>query len=89
MRNREKVILISVNGMRPDGFLACGDPYAGQMMAKATYTLCGTTVMPSATLPCHMSLFHGVPPQRHGITTKLYLPVARPMAVGREGTAIL
>lgn len=77
--NREKVILISVDGMRPDGFLACGNPYVEQMMAKATYTLCGTTVMPSVTLPCHMSLFHSVPPQRHGITTNLYLPMARPV----------
>ena len=77
--NRKKVILISVDGMRPDGFLACGNPYIHTMMATAYYTLDGSTVMPSVTLPCHMSLFHSVPPQRHGITTNLYLPMARPM----------
>ena len=74
-----KVILISVDGMRPDGFLSCGNEYIHQMMKKAYYTLNGKTVLPSVTLPCHMSLFHSVPPERHGITTNLYLPMARPI----------
>lgn len=74
-----KVILISVDGMRPDGFLACKNPYIEQMMENSYYTLDGKTVLPSVTLPCHMSLFHSVPPQRHGITTNLYLPMARPI----------
>lgn len=77
--NENKVILISVDGMRPDGFLACKNPYIGKMMQMAYYTLDGKTVLPSVTLPCHMSLFHSVPPQRHGITTNLYLPMARPI----------
>jgi len=79
MMNKNKVILISVDGMRPDGFLACGNPYIDELMKKATYTLNGRTVSPSVTLPCHMSLFHSVAPQRHGITTNLYLPMARPI----------
>lgn len=80
MMNTNKVILISVDGMRPDGFLACGNPYIDELMKKATYTLDGRTVLPSVTLPCHMSLFHSVAPQRHGITTNLYLPMARPVS---------
>lgn len=76
----EKVILISVDGLRPDGFLACGNPYIDELMKRAYYTLDGKTVMPSVTLPCHMSLFHSVTPQRHGITTNLYLPMARPIS---------
>ena len=74
-----KVILISVDGMRPDGFLSCNNPYIRQMMDMAYYTLDGQTVMPSVTLPCHMSLFHSVPPQRHGITNNVYVPMARPL----------
>ena len=77
--NKKKVILISVDGMRPDGLLACGNPYVQELMKRAYYTLDGRTVMPSVTLPCHMSLFHSVTPQRHGITTNLYLPMARPI----------
>ena len=62
-----KVILISVDGMRPDGFLKCGNPYVETLMKKAYYTLDGKTVMPSVTLPCHMSLFHSTTPQRHAL----------------------
>ena len=35
--------------------------------------------MPSVTLPCHMSLFHSVDPDRHGITTNGYVPQVRPI----------
>ncbi|MBR4289213.1 MAG: alkaline phosphatase family protein [Oscillospiraceae bacterium] len=76
---KNKVILISIDGMRPDGFLACGNPFAKVMMKIGTYTLNGHTVLPSVTLPCHMSMFHSVPPERHGITTNLYSPMARPI----------
>jgi len=74
-----KVILILVDGMRPDGFLSCGNPYIHEMMHHWFYTLNGQTVMPSVTLPCHMSLFHSVPPVRHGITTNVYVPMVRPL----------
>lgn len=73
----EKVILVSIDGMRPDGFLNCGNPFAEEMMKLGSYTLTGRTVFPSVTLPCHMSLFHSVTPERHGITTNLYIPFAR------------
>lgn len=75
----KKVILISVDGMRPDGFLSCGNPFAEEMMRLGSFTLDARTVYPSVTLPCHMSMFHSVPPERHGITTNLYLPLARPL----------
>lgn len=75
----EKAILISVDGMRPDGFLSCGNSFAEKMMRLGSYTLEGHTVYPSVTLPCHMSIFHSVPPERHGITNNIYLPFARPL----------
>ena len=76
---KEKVILVSVDGMRPDGALACGHPFVGEMMERGACTLASRTVFPSVTLPCHMSMFHSVPPERHGITTNLYMPLARPL----------
>ncbi len=75
----KKVILISIDGMRPDGFLQCGNPFIHDMMREGSYTLNARTVTPSVTLPCHTSMFHSVPPQRHGITTNLYIPFARPI----------
>ena len=75
----EKVILISIDGMRPDGFTGCGHPFARRMMELGSYTLDARTVMPSVTLPCHMSMFHSVPSERHGVTTNTYVPMARPL----------
>ena len=75
----KKVILISIDGMRPDGLLQCNNPFVAEMMNKASYTLNASSVVPSVTLPCHMSIFHSVPPERHGITTNTYAPMVRPI----------
>ena len=74
-----KAILISIDGMRPDGFLNCGNPFAREMMERGSYTLTAKTVIPSVTLPCHTSMFHSVPPERHGISTNIYTPQVRPI----------
>ncbi|MBR4961559.1 MAG: alkaline phosphatase family protein [Clostridia bacterium] len=74
-----KVILISIDGMRPDGVMQCGNPFVQQMMQMGSYTLTAKTVLPSVTLPCHMSMFHSVPPTRHGIGTNTYTPMVRPL----------
>ena len=76
---KDKVILISIDGMRPDGVMSCGNPYVNELMKIGSYTLNAKTVFPSVTLPCHMSLFHSVTPERHGITTNLYMPPVRPV----------
>lgn len=75
----EKVVLVLVDGMRPDGMMNCGHTYPGELCQKSAYTLTAQTVMPSVTLPCHMSLFHSVDPQRHGILSNTYVPQARPI----------
>ncbi|MBR3932735.1 MAG: alkaline phosphatase family protein [Clostridia bacterium] len=74
-----KVILISIDGMRPDGLLNCGNAYVEELKKIASYTFDAKTVFPSVTLPCHMSLFHSVPPERHGTTTNTYMPQVRPI----------
>lgn len=75
-----KVLLTLLDGMRPDALTACGSEFAnGLLQNTGTYTLTATTVMPSVTLPCHMSLFHSVPPERHGIVTNIFTPQVRPV----------
>lgn len=75
----EKVILISIDGMRPDGVTACGHPFAAELLKHSAYTLCGKSVFPSVTLPCHTSMFYSVLPERHGILTNTYTPPVRPI----------
>ena len=72
-----KVLLILSDGMRPDSI--DGLPYIEKLKKQGSYTMNAQTVMPSVTLPCHMSLFHSVPPERHGITTNTYIPMVRPL----------
>lgn len=72
-----RVLLILVDGMRPDAIENL--PRVKKIMEKSTYTMNGTTVMPSVTLPCHISLFHSVEPLRHGTTTNIYAPQVRPV----------
>ena len=74
-----KVILISIDGMRPDGLRACGNPYLSTLESLATYTYGGRSVTPSVTFPCHFSMTRSVNPARHGILTNTYVPEVRPV----------
>ena len=76
---QNRVIVILVDGMRPDGLTQCGNPFVQTMLEKWAHSLSARTVMPSVTLPCHMSLFHSVDPDRHGILTNTYVPQVRPV----------
>ena len=76
---KNKVMIFSIDGMRPDGLLQCGNPFVEEMMKKGTYTLEGSSVNPTITLPCHMSMFHSVNPERHGVTGNGYKPMVRPI----------
>ena len=75
-----KVLLILADGMRADALAACGNPFVDEFLRESAYTLRARTVMPSVTLPCHMSLFHSVTPQRHGILSNTYTPQVRYVA---------
>ena len=72
-----KVLLILVDGMRPDSLPDI--PAAQDMIRRSASSMTARTVMPSVTLPCHMSLFHSVEPSRHGTTTNTYAPQVRPI----------
>ncbi len=72
-------ILLMIDGTRPDAIAAAGCPNLEALRVRSAYTLQASSVMPSITLPCHMSIFHSVPPTRHGITSNTYIPMARPL----------
>ena len=74
-----KVLLILVDGLRPDALKKCGDNYLCELAEKSLYNFESTTIMPSVTLPCHSSLFYGVEAARHGITTNVWTPMVRPI----------
>ena len=75
----KKVILISIDGMRPDGLKQCNNPYLEELEKMCTYTYEASSMDPSVTFPCHFSMTHSVTPQRHGILTNTYVPQVRPV----------
>ncbi len=79
MIQADAVVLIVVDGMRPDALRQAATPHLDRLVARGSYTHTARTVMPSVTLPCHTSMFRGVTPERHGVTTNVWVPPARPV----------
>ena len=79
MNKAKSVLLILVDGMRPDGLQQAETPAIDNLTACGRSTLSARTIVPTVSLPCITSLFLGVPPERHGITTNLWMPPARPV----------
>lgn len=61
------VILISLDGLRPDAIGEFPTPTLERLMQEGSYTLTASTIMPSRTLPSHTSMLSGEPPEEHGV----------------------
>ena len=75
MPSRTPAVLIIIDGLCAAAPEATRCPSIAALRARGASTLAATSLMPSITLPCHMSIFHSVPPTRHGITTNTYQPM--------------
>src|SRR5262245_9782830 len=62
------VLLVSVDGLRPDLALRAQAPVFKGLMARGCYSLQALTTPVAVTLPSHTSMVTGVPPEIHGIT---------------------
>ena len=79
MSTYSPTILVMIDGLRPDALDQIDCPNLRSLIARGASTLTARSVMPSVTLPCHTSIFHSVPPTRHGITVNVWTPMARPL----------
>ena len=61
------VLVVSVDGLRPDAIATYRAPTLQRLMREGSYTLSATTIDPSKTLPSHTSMLTGQPPERHGV----------------------
>ena len=68
-----------LDGLRPEAISEANTPNLTQFMMSGAYTLRAQSVIPSITLPCHTSIFHSVPPSRHGITDNTWQPMPQPV----------
>ncbi|WP_027877858.1 alkaline phosphatase family protein [Meiothermus cerbereus] len=65
-----RLLYITIDGLRPDALEAAHLPTLLTLMQEGASTLCARSVFPSITLPCHMSIFHSLPPERHNVLTQ-------------------
>ena len=79
MNDYAPVVFVMIDGLRPDAIAAAGCTHLQALCARGAWTFTARSVMPCITLPCHMSIFHSVPPTGHGITSNAYQPMARPL----------
>ncbi len=62
----ERVVVVSVEGLRADAVTRYGPPTLSRLAAEGA-SLLATTVLPTLTVPAHLSMWSGVSPDRHGV----------------------
>lgn len=75
----EHVVVISVDGLRPDRALLAEMPTLRGMLRQGAYTFWGRTTAGAVTLPSHASMLTGVIPGKHGIEWNRDLPLLAPV----------
>ncbi|CAG1010498.1 hypothetical protein ANAEL_03962 [Anaerolineales bacterium] len=70
----QRVIILSIDGLRPDAIELAPMPNLLNLMKTSSYSLTAQTIRPSATLPAHSSLLTGMCPSKHGVDWNDYIP---------------
>lgn len=68
------LLIISIDGLRPDALLKANTPHIDWLWKEGSYTWSAQTIMPSSTLPGHASMLTGLTPERHGVTWNSWKP---------------
>lgn len=72
--NITRVLIVSIDGLRPDAIDMAPMPTLQGLMKVGAYSLTAQTIFPSSTLPSHASMLTGLCPSAHGVTWNSYLP---------------
>ena len=70
----ERVVVISVDGLRPDAILAAHAETIQKLIERGAYCAKAETIRPSITLPSHTAMLTGLDYQRHGVSWNNYRP---------------
>jgi predicted AlkP superfamily pyrophosphatase or phosphodiesterase len=73
------VILTAIDGLRAPALAEVDCPNIESLKHRGAYTLRASSVMPSITLPCFLSIFHSIPPSRHGTMHNTFIPMLKPV----------
>jgi predicted AlkP superfamily pyrophosphatase or phosphodiesterase len=75
----EHVLIISIDGLRPDRALLADMPNLRSLIKQGAYTFWAKTTAVAITLPSHTSMLTGVVPGKHGIEWNRDLPLSEPV----------
>jgi predicted AlkP superfamily pyrophosphatase or phosphodiesterase len=67
-RVTDHVLIISIDGLRPDAIEQFRAPTLQRLMREGSYSRDAQTILPSTTLPSHTSMLTGVDVDVHGVT---------------------
>ena len=73
------VVIISIDGCRPDLLLRGDTPVLHAMLDRGSFSFWARTTAESVTLPSHTSMVTGVQPTKHGIQWNADLPLQHPI----------
>jgi predicted AlkP superfamily pyrophosphatase or phosphodiesterase len=75
----DHVLIISIDGLRPDVLLRADAPRIHQLCHEGTFTFWARSTPASITLPTHVSMLTGVTPEKHAILWNGDLPLSQPV----------
>src|SRR3954463_11455091 len=78
-RFTERMVIISIDGCRPDLLLRANTPTVHGLIARSTFTFWARTTPHSITLPSHTSMLTGVVPRKHKIEWNEDLELVHPV----------
>jgi predicted AlkP superfamily pyrophosphatase or phosphodiesterase len=73
-----RVLIISVDGLRPDVMLRADAPHMRSLLAAGSFSLFARTIPFAYTLPSHVSMLTGASPEKHGVTWNNYIEQSYP-----------
>lgn len=73
------VVIISIDGLRPDRLLLADAPVLHRLIKTGSYSMWARTTAVAVTLPSHTSMLTGVTPRKHQIEWNNDLPLREPV----------
>ena len=74
----DRVLIISVDGLRPDLLLRGEMPRVRGLCKTGSFSFWAETTPEAYTLPCHVSMLTGTPSEQHGVTWNEYIEESYP-----------
>jgi hypothetical protein len=69
----DRVLIISIDGLRPDLALRAQTPTLRKLCSDGSYTFWAETTPEAYTLPCHVSMLTGASTEKHGVSWNEYI----------------